>query len=180
MKESLILQSFEKNYHTSKKRMIVELSLVPGGLQLAYLVQGSIDDLLLPRPIKRPRYKEKLWEQSVFEVFLKSSDSNQPQYTEWNFSSSGDWWQMGFLDYRERNPAFSPQELLNPIQTEIRENLFILTVGIPIPRLPLDLSVAGILKHTDQSTSHWALKHPSQKPDFHSLSGFAHLLESPH
>ncbi len=175
-RELIHLIPFEKTAQTAKYKLLTELRLIPSGLALRYFVRGPIAEIHLPKPVKAGAYQEGLWEETCFEVFLQSEGSSS--YIEWNFSPSGNYWNMGFSGPRIRDEQFSSLRPLKEIQVKFSETELQLEVEVPLIRLPCQLAACTILKFRDQSSSHWALKHADSKPNFHNPKSWVHYLES--
>ena len=66
-------------------------------LGLNYVASGRIADLLMPAPAT-PKRADKLWEHTVFEVFLRRP--GDAGYIEFNFAPSGAWAAYRFTSQR--------------------------------------------------------------------------------
>ncbi len=144
------------------------LSATDAMLQCELFIRGNLTSLNIPKN-KKPEMKEGLWDSTCFEIFLKSPGS--PQYVEWNFSPSGDWWFTQFARYRIRSlyPAsLSPHS----VTWEHSYDLLKCIISIPLLEREGKLGLACILATTDHEKSYWALEHPASKPDFHDDRSF--------
>ncbi|MHB1011604.1 MAG: DOMON-like domain-containing protein [Desulfobacteria bacterium] len=144
-------------------------------LSVRYEVRGNLSKVLIPAAAETPRRRDRLWEETCFELFLGTAGSEE--YWELNLSPSGHWNAYRFARYREgmrEEPAVAslpfrlrrdPEALL--LAAEIR-------VGkIVPPETELAAAVAVVIKASDGEKSHWALTHPGTRPDFHRREAFA-------
>ncbi len=177
MRDVFDLQVFEKTALTASFRIQVDLKVNSSSLELQYHVKGPTDRVLWPKPVKEGLWTENLWNESCFELFLKETQSSR--YWEWNFSPSGHFWSMEFNEYRLRKENSEQLRPLKEIGAQLGPKDFKLQVILPVPRLPRELGVSAILKLSDGFTCHWALSHPTPRPDFHDFRGFKQLIESP-
>ena len=148
---------------------------------IVYRVRGDLSHLVIPNRCGIPSRLDNLWQETCFEVFLRRR--NQPQqYIEFNFSPSGDWAFYRFRDYRKDLECPAVREPLS-ITTQARDNE--LTLGTKIPwsiihdtlpgSQPLDVGLSAILREQSGDMGYWAIKHPSEKPDFHHPDSFVAL-----
>ena len=147
----------------------------PGGeLLLTYVAEGDLSDLLLP-PQGAPERRDRLWQHTCFEIFIRSAASEA--YYEFNFSPSGEWAAYRFDGRRVgmRNVNIpSP-----PIETETRRGFELrsaLDLGklSDLPReLPWHVGLSAVIEEKNGCKSYWALAHPPGEPDFHHPACFA-------
>jgi hypothetical protein len=159
--------------------------VVSGGvgerLAFTYRLRGRIDDVRIP-PLLSPARADGLWLHTCCEAFL--ADPGSPAYRELNFSPSGRWAAYAFRTYREIDPDAAP--LAAPAIGRRRDDdTFLLTALLP-PDAPfprhdrrLEIGLAVVIEANDNSLSYWALRHPGDKPDFHSRRSFALGLSDP-
>jgi len=141
-------------------------------------VRGDLSKLSIPAAAEAPRREDRLWEETCLEVFLGTADSGE--YREFNLSPSGHWNAYRFTRYREgmrEEPAITSL----PIDVRRDSEALLLAAEIGIGRVvpagkDLAASVAAVIKANDGGKSHWALAHPSSRPDFHRREGFALTL----
>ncbi len=150
-------------------------------LMLRYIVQADSSRLRIPdlrRPVRRA---DGLWRHTCFEAFIAAGAASA--YLELNFSPSGEWASYEFGAYRERNPSGPasasdcvPAEA--PSITTLRtEQSMTLEAAVELACLRREAAVrvalAAVIEDSDGALSHWALRHPPGKPDFHHPDGFA-------
>ncbi len=176
MREVLPLIPFEKTTETSLFKLAVDYRHIGQVLEIRYLLKGPLDQLIWPKADNDPSYREGLWTQTCFECFYKPEGSDA--YLEWNFSPNGDWWNMSFLNYRNRDPSFRPPQLKNQARAKISSAEFRLEVAIPLIKLPANVGWMAILQHREGTFSHWSLKHFGAKPDFHHAKSLSHYLDT--
>lgn len=147
-------------------------------LRLRYQINIS-EHLLVVSGKQVSERTDNLWEKTCFEVFLASG--NEPEYAEFNFSSSTRWAAYQFSGYREcRIDLALPSA--PKICVDTRDTHFALEASVQLPtELHYDVSAIGIAVVAEESSgkkSYWALKHQKSKPDFHDRSCFTLKLEA--
>lgn len=132
--------------------------------------------LALPEPVS-PGRADGLWQRTCCELFLKPEGGEG--YFEFNLSPSGQWAAYAFDGYRAgmRNLELP----VDPhIRLETRSDRFILEADVDLAAMPpsrLGMSLSAVIEEADGTKSYWALRHPSEQPDFHHADSFA--LELP-
>jgi len=143
-------------------------------LSIGYAIVGDLSELAIPAPVKSPKRKDGLWEETCLEFFLGMKDSGR--YWEFNLSPAGHWNVYSFASYRKgmrEEPAFASLPFF--IRTE--PGAFRLSLDVdPARILPAGtafvVAVCAVLRTVAGRTSHWALAHPGPRPDFHRKDGF--------
>jgi len=153
-----------------------------GALALTFVLRGDLARLRIPS-LTSPRRVDRLWEHTCFEAFVRAK--GQAGYYEFNFSPSGEWAVYAFREYREGGPIDDDQ--LNPkIAVQKEAETLELHAVIRLDRLSkiqpgsiLRLGLSAVVEDINGRLSHWALKHPLGKPDFHHPDAFAMELAMP-
>jgi hypothetical protein len=145
-----------------------------GMLKITFILSDPLNLIIIPAPAKKPLRKNRLWEQTCFEFFIKTKDADP--YWEFNLSPSGDWNIYRFEKYRTgmaEETAFStlPFRVTHPSDSlkmilEININIF-----FP-PDQPLNVGISAVIKNNHGEITYWALAHPGPKPDFHLKDSF--------
>ena len=169
-----------------------------GDLCLQYALRGELAHLRIPS-LQAPLATDGLWEHTCFETFIGVQGDSS--YHEFNFSPSSQWAAYAFSGYRERrksspSPSFYKGGELNrdfdencempsclPLCKRGIEGDFLLQALIPATTLPanparkpLQLGLTAVIETVTGEKSYWALKHPTEKPDFHHRHGFTHEI----
>ena len=143
-------------------------------------VRGDLSKVEIPAAAEAPRRKDRLWEETCLELFLGTADSGE--YLEFNLSPSGHWNVFRFTRYREgkrEETAITSLPFDVRIGQDALELSMELEVGTIIPAgKVVQVAVAAVVKTVAGDTSHWALAHPSSRPDFHRRDGFALTIPS--
>jgi hypothetical protein len=149
-------------------------------LKLVYRLCADLGALKLPEP-RSPIRTDGLWRHSCFEAFIGHVGAGD--YWEYNFSPSGAWAAYHFTAYREgMAPLLSgaPPEIIGTIGRDTIE----LAVSIDLSWLVktpaavgMRLGLAAVIEDKARVLSYWALKHPSEKPDFHHADSFVVELD---
>lgn len=148
----------------------------------AYILKGDLACIRLPSHALARRV-DRLWEHTCFEAFVRAK--GQAGYYEFNFSPSGEWAVYAFRGYRECEPM--NDDRLNPkIAVQKEAETLELRAVIRLDRLSkiqpgsiLRLGLSAVVEDINGRLSHWALKHPLGKPDFHHPDAFAMELAMP-
>ncbi|MFA6498363.1 MAG: DOMON-like domain-containing protein [Desulfurivibrionaceae bacterium] len=145
----------------------------PKTLALSFVLQGNLDDLVLPSTTERTR-RDNLWQTTCLEMFW--AEEGEKNYWELNLAPTGAWNVYAFTDYRtcmrQEDRVAEPH-----IETTRTPGSFSLTAELEIGKLhagpaPLRVGVSGVLKHRDSRLSYWSLAHPKDRPDFHAPQSF--------
>jgi len=148
--------------------VVVEAS---GSLMLTFRLMGDISSLNIPEA-RAPQSADDLWRHTCFEVFIMKGEG--PEYSEFNFSPSGEWAVYAFRDYRdlevlehELAPGIMVRRTLDRLELEVEISRDFLPQNGP-----LRLGLSAVVEETDGVLSYWALRHPPGKPDFHHPDTF--------
>jgi hypothetical protein len=153
----------------------------PDTLRFRYLI-GDLARVRLPRA-KHPERADGLWRHTCVEAFIRAPDA--AAYHELNFSPSGDWAVYRFTDYRagmsspevDRPPHMLVRRLGEGLEVDAAVRLKDLAGLENAPRL--QIALCAVIEEVDGTLSHWALRHPPHRADFHDPAGFALDLAIP-
>jgi hypothetical protein len=159
----------------------VVVSRSAGELQMTFRVDADIPRIITLPPDPRG-IATQLWRHTCFEAFVAME--GQPAYHEFNFAPSGEWMVYAFSSYRNGGPVAN--EMMRPHITvrstadrlELHAVVRLDTLSAAHPRASLRIGLSAIIESSN-GLSYWALRHPSDKPDFHDAEGFALQLEPP-
>jgi hypothetical protein len=153
------------------RSLTVEVARVdePYNLALAYLVEGDISRLAIPKREAEVRTNG-LWRHTCFEAFIRAPSGDG--YWELNFSPSTRWAAYRFDSYRTgmADAAVGGHWIdahHSPEASELRAHML-----LPSLPQPLVLALTAVIEEANGAKSYWALKHPPGKPDFHHADGF--------
>lgn len=148
------------------------------GLYLQYALTGDVQRLRLP-PERPSRQAEQLWQHTCFEAFIAATST--PAYWELNLAPSTAWNAYAFRGYRDggmvkidRDPAIAVQRGPECLELTATVDLGCLP-GVPLHE-PLRLGLSAVVEDEQGRRSYWALRHPSDRPDFHRADAFALVL----
>ncbi len=136
-------------------------------LFLCYQIKGPLNQLLLPKLNSSSNFKDELWKHTCLEFFVKNPKSSE--YTEFNFSPSGDYAVYHFKNYRERDFDFIDFKQPN-IKAYLSESLFELNIKMPL--IKGEIGITAVIEDQHQSISYFALAHKKERPDFHDPASF--------
>ncbi|HKE96031.1 MAG TPA: DOMON-like domain-containing protein [Povalibacter sp.] len=150
---------------------VVVERLQDGGLRCSYEVAGQVDRLDIPQ-LKSATRTDGLWRHTCFEIFLRTA--GRPDYDEFNFSPSREWAAYRFEHYRT---GMVELELAEPPVIDYRQEPDLLELHARIgaserPSASLQIGLSVVLRSRDGNVSYWALRHASDKPDFHHDGGY--------
>ena len=150
-------------------------------LQLTFRLDGDIPRIRIASP-GVPHINTELWRHTCFEAFI--AVDGQQSYHEFNFAPSGEWCVYALSGYRNGGPVAG--EVMRPqIAVRSTDNTIELDALVRLdslsaihPRAVLRMGLSAVIEASD-GLSYWALRHRTDKPDFHDGDGFALLLEPP-
>jgi hypothetical protein len=148
---------------------------------MTFCLDGDIPGIRVPAP-GVPRFATDLWHHTCFEAFI--AVEGQTAYHEFNFASSREWAVRAFRRYRDGGPIANemmrPDIAVNSTDTRLELGALVRLDRLSAihPRAALRIGLSAVIEASD-GLSHWALRHPADKPDFHDADGFALLLEPP-
>lgn len=143
-------------------------------LNISLLLTGPLADLVIPSAADLPARKNALWEETCFELFLGTQNSEH--YWEFNLSPAGHWNVYLFKTYRQgmcEEPSFTSLPFSIHKQPEALQLFlkFDLDKIIKADQL-LKIGISAVIKLLNSRTSYWALTHPGPRPDFHLKDSF--------
>ena len=145
------------------------------GLRLAYIVEGRIDELVVPE-VGPPMRQHGLWKTTCFEIFLKPRGGEA--YVELNFSPSGAWAAYDFDAYRagmvEAAVIAAPEIAASRVENRLELDI---AFALDLREPGYEMGIGAVMEERGGAKSYWALNHPAGPPDFHHPACFA--LELP-
>jgi hypothetical protein len=165
--------------------LVEELSVkvtrpAPDHLSLNYRLVGALGSLRLPEP--RPAVRaDGLWRHTSFEAFIGHAGSSD--YWEYNFSPSGAWAAYHFTGYREgmaplmKGAAPQTAQKIGSDSFELLATIDLSWLAKSSVGIGLRLGLAAVIEDRARVLSYWALKHSSEKPDFHHADSFVVALD---
>jgi hypothetical protein len=151
-----------------------------GALALRFRLEADRGALRLPAPAT-PARSDGLWRHTCFEAFLAGGDG--PGYVELNFSPSGEWAAYRFDGYRA---GMAPLALAASPAARWARSAGGLALDVEVPGLvpaggghALRVALAAVIEDDSGTITHWALRHPADRPDFHHPEAFVLALPAP-
>lgn len=142
-------------------------------LVVRYLLGGDLARVRVP-PAREARRADALWHHTCFEMFV--APGNSAGYQEFNFSPSREWAAYRFSAYRAGG---APLERPAP-RTAVRRSATALELEVALAAMPrgtLRIGFSAVVEEEGGRLSYWALRHPSDNPDFHHADAFALELD---
>lgn len=168
------LKPFPSNNSLPDIKIDTNISRQNTTLKLRYLLQGDLQQVILPTANNKVERKDNLWQTTCFEFFLAVFHSRQ--YWEFNLAPTGDWNVYYFTNYRRGiKPASSFNSL--PFTTKTNNSTYQLEIEINLRSIIagntfLELAVATVIEDTNHNLSYWAITHPGTQADFHRRDSF--------
>lgn len=143
-------------------------------LSIEYQLFGDLNAISISPPVSTPSRQFQLWEATCFEFFIGiPGDRN---YWEFNLSPSGDWAVFALDDYRQGlrdELAFSSL----PFKVDRYPNYITLSLELDLSEIilaeqDLEMSVATVIKSSQNQLSYWAIAHSGEAADFHLRDSF--------
>jgi hypothetical protein len=150
-------------------------------LQVTFRLDGDIPRIRIAPP-GAPRINTELWRHTCFEAFIALD--GQQSYHEFNFAPSGEWCVYALSGYRNGGPVendtMRPRIAVRSTATRLELDALVRLDSLSAihPRAVLRIGLSAVIEASD-GLSYWALRHRSDKPDFHAADGFSLLLEPP-
>ena len=150
-------------------------------LQVTFRLDGDIPRIRIASP-GVPRINTELWRHTCFEAFI--AVDGQQAYHEFNFAPSGEWCVYALSGYRNGGPVadetMRPQIAVRSSGNKLELDALVRLDSLSAihPRASLRIGLSAVVESSD-GLSYWALRHRTDKPDFHDADGFALLLEPP-
>ena len=178
------LIAFDPGSTTTSGRVCVDTALGDGYLKLVYHWRSGSAAAILQAHSANPQRRDELWRTTCAELFIALDDEPYMggPYLEFNFSPTGDWAAYRFDATRSgmRPHVWQGDEAPRVSLTDSSEG-FAMAVLLPLAALRAGshpVAYASVIE-TSEGLSYWALKHPTDRPDFHHPQSFAALLELP-
>jgi len=141
---------------------------------ISYELFGALSGIVVPAPAEVPERKDRLWEETCFELFIRPEDSER--YWEFNLSPAGHWNVYRFAYYRE---GMEEEMVFNslPFNIESEPEALRLSLLLDLKKIvpadqALNIAVSAVIKTKDGRLTYWALTHPGPGPDFHKKESF--------
>jgi hypothetical protein len=145
------------------------------GLDLAYVIGGATDRLVIPAAVT-PARTDGLWRTTCLELFVATGARG---YLEYNVSPSGAWSAYRFTDYRT-GMADLPLDTAPRIMVSDEGDALIVIARIAAPLGGATMAgLSAVIEEADGTKSFWALAHGDGPPDFHDPDGFIAPLPAP-
>lgn len=178
------LIAFDTGSSATSGRVFVDTAIGDGCLQLVYYWRNGSAAAILQARSPNPQRRDELWRSTCAEIFvaLDGEPYTGGPYLEFNFSPTGDWAAYRFDATRTgmRPHVWQGDEAPRVSLTDSSGG-FTMEVLLPLAALRAGshrVAYASVIE-TSAGLSYWALRHPTDRPDFHHPQSFAALLELP-
>lgn len=151
----------------------------PARLALEYDLQGDLSELRIGRgtsPDGDAEPTEGLWRHTCMELFVGQAAPGP--YLEFNLAPTGQWAAYRFSGYRSGMASLTG---IRPPRIELgtRSDRLLLSAAVELPAEltgELRLGISAVVEDTQGRLGYWALRHASERPDFHHPDSFTYEL----
>lgn len=144
-------------------------------LSIQYQLSGDLNSVNIPSIGTGGDRRDRLWEKTCFEYFLRLADRSQTRYWEINLSPCGDWNVFSLSNYRDDLQAEMAIAHI-PFQVNLAPNELQLDISMDIAPLVgnqnIQVGISTVLIIAGEK-SYWAIAHPAPQADFHHPDSFA-------
>ncbi len=148
-------------------------------LTVAYLLSGDLDKVTIPSLGLGGGRRDRLWEQTCFELFWASGPvpTTTTPYWEINLSPSGDWNVFALDGYRQ---GLKEEATISRLSFGVARkpegiclNLWNMDIGDLVNvNQPLWLGISAVIVLESREQTYWAIAHPGSEADFHHHGSF--------
>ncbi|WP_404370561.1 DOMON-like domain-containing protein [Sphingomonas sp. MMS24-J45] len=152
---------------------------VEGTLVIRYVVNGDVDKILIPQPVRYASRHPDLWKNTCFEAFVSAGEG--ADYLEFNFAPSTAWDAFKFESYRVSGGSFPfPSPHFDVARPKGRLEVTVVLDMTETPeadaRATWHLNLSAVMEAKEGTKSYWALAHAPGPPDFHNRDCFIATL----
>lgn len=143
-----------------------------GRLEVRWVLLGDQSALLVPAPAPQ-RFRDGLWKHTCFECFIAADGA--ARYVELNVAPSREWAAYAFVNYREGMAKLD--QVVPRIEVRKDERRLDVHAGLELASLieppwsALKVGLTAVVETAAGTHSYWALRHPTERPDFHHRGG---------
>jgi hypothetical protein len=143
-------------------------------LTISYTLHGLLSEVIIPAPADVPARKNALWEETCFEFFLGTKNSDR--YWEFNLSPAEHWNVYCFKSYRQGMQEELAFESL-PVSVQRKPDVLQLSLNLDLGKInlidkTLEVAISAVINHVNGKITYWALAHPGPQADFHLKDSF--------
>jgi hypothetical protein len=168
------LKPFVEGPYPDQCKITGEISRNLNKINIRYEISGLLNDLIIPPFSNGPSRRDRLWEETCLELFIREKDADT--YREINLSPSGNWNIYRFNNYRlgmQEENAFTDL----PFDVHISKGTLTLQLEIILDKIipvhhAITVGISAVMKLKGSDISFWALAHKGSKPDFHNVDNF--------
>jgi hypothetical protein len=172
MKQLFTLQPFEPDDLLLSIDGAVEYQ--QGLLDVRYVLQGDLTQVLFPPKVESPGRKFALWEATCLEFFV--AIDGRPDYWEFNLAPNGNWQVFYLSDYRS---GLKDEAAINYLPLVIQQDEQGLQLDLSIdltclfpPDTELAMAITAVIQAKTGEYSYWSLQHSGEEADFHRRADF--------
>ncbi len=145
-----------------------------GSLAVRYELLGDLSGLSIPARADVPARRDRLWEDTCFELFLAAGGSRE--YREFNLSPAGHWNVYRFASCRQgmrEDDSYASLPFDVGAETGALRLSLHTDIGSIVPAEErVEAAICAVVRTWAGVATYWALAHPGEKPDFHRRDGF--------
>lgn len=163
--EQAILRPHPSEQGVPPLDLTVDYRKCGSALVVEFVTHEDTDWIVWPA-LAEPKRADHLWQTTCFEVFIQTDVG----YLEYNLSPSSSWASYRFDGYR--SGMRSAPEFVASSGMRFENYWGLLRAQLLLPPNAKRLGFSAVIQTTDGRFVHWALAHPSDKPDFHHPDSF--------
>jgi hypothetical protein len=175
------LKPFDPSVIYQDVSVIAHVQKTDTTLRIQFIGDDPHNHILLQKKDSLFQRSQELWTTTCFECFF--AEKGKENYWELNLDHSGNWNLYSFDGYRNPQPP-REEKLVKQLELEFlrKTNGFEIQCDLDLSELglqekSLDVGLSCVIEWTSHEKSYFALKHCTQKPDFHLRETFICSLE---
>lgn len=175
------LVPFKASSQTGKIKIYAEAFKSQAGLSVHFVIEDKNNLIYWGDENKASAREHGLWQTTCFEAFFGVTKSEA--YWELNLGLGGSWNLYQFDSYRNTSEPREDARVMKIDFSKIQEedHIIRLEIGIPIQSLnikgKLEVGLCSVIEFKNKEKAYFAIKHVSDKPDFHQRDSFVCSLE---
>lgn len=149
------------------------IKATPQGCEAEFRLEGDIHEIIVPSAARAER-QDGLWQTTCFEIFWQPLGGSA--YREFNLSPSGQWAAYDFDSFRNGMRNAPVDAIALSCSQDATGLLLRANIAADLPD-PAQVALNAVVEHAGGGIQYWALAFPPGKPEFHSETNRALMIE---